>query len=468
MELKRPFTNDDWLNTPKPVKEYIISLEQTVIRLVETVEKLEGRVAKLESQLNKNSQNSSKPPSSDPPFNKPKPTSKKKKKNKRKKGGQKGHKGHQQKLMAPTDSYNIMPDTCKCGCSNFIKNSLKPFYTHQLIELPKIKMDVSHYILHKGKCRQCGKTVKSKLPKQHQAGYGPRLSALVAELSGSHGSSRETVQSFCQSVLDFHISTGAIQKIIDRASEALTPVYNCIGKVPRSAPVNYIDESSWFQCGQLQWLWTMTNDIVSYFKIHPNRSKSAFEALIKDWKGIIVSDNYGTYRKWIHGRQSCLAHYIRKAKGLSESKDESIQRFGKSIHKDLQLLCHYAKKPPSEKQWIDFYSRFLMQLMLFEDADDEAGGLARSLGREIDNLWTFLEEQGVEPTNNRAERALRFGVLWRKRSKGTQSEKGNRWVERILSFKQTCRQRLIVTFPLLRDIIENYFKEQDPDLSWIG
>ncbi len=94
--------------------------------------------------------------------------------------------------------------------------------------------------------------------------------------------------------------------------------------------------------------------------------------------------------------------------------------------------------------------------------------LRSSLGREMDNLWTFLEEQGVEPTNNRAERALRFGVLWRKRSKGTQSEKGNRWVERILSFKQTCRQRLIVTFPLLIDIIENYFKEQDPDLSWIG
>ena len=75
MELKRPFTNEDWLNTPKPVREYIISLEQTVIRLLETVEKLEGRVAKLESQLNKNSQNSSKPPSSDPPFNKPKPAS---------------------------------------------------------------------------------------------------------------------------------------------------------------------------------------------------------------------------------------------------------------------------------------------------------------------------------------------------------------------------------------------------------
>ena len=64
--------------------------------------------------------------------------------------------------------------------------------------------------------------------------------------------------------------------------------------------------------------------------------------------------------------------------------------------------------------------------MLHEEADDEAGALARSLGREIDSLWTFLEEDGIEPTNNRAERALRFGVLWRKRSKGTQSDKGKK------------------------------------------
>lgn len=188
--------------------------------------------------------------------------------------------------------------------------------------------------------------------------------------------------------------------------------------------------------------------------IHPHRSKEAFLELIDDCKGILVSDNYGVYRKWVNFRQSCLAHYIRQAKGLSERKDESIQQFGKSILSELRLLCHWAKAPPNDKQWTDFYSRLIMLLFLYENADDDAGKLARLLFQEMDSLWVFLEENGIEPTNNRAERALRFGVLWRKRSKGTQSDKGDRWVERILSVKQTCRMRSIPLFPVLVNTID--------------
>ncbi len=474
MELKRPFSEQDWQATPIPVREYLVSLENAVIKLADTVSKFEKRIDKLESQLNKNSKNSSKPPSSDPPFKKkpkaqeesPK-SNKKKQKKKRKKGGQKGHKGHQQEMLKPTKEVTIEPELCSCGCNDFKKKSLKSFYTHQHIELPKIKMYVLHFTLQQGKCADCGKTVKAKVPKKYQSGYGPRLSACIAELSGSHGASRETVQDFCRSVLDFHISTGAIQNVIDRASAALKPLYDEIGRAARLSPVNYIDETSWFQTAKLQWLWTMTNENIAFFKIHNNRSKEAFEALIEDWKGVLVSDDYGTYKKWEHGHQTCLSHLIRKATGLSESKDESIKCFGRDIKKELQLLTHFAKKPPTSKQWTNFYSRLLLQLMLFENAEDESGTFARSLARHMENLWTFLDRQGVEPTNNRAERALRFGVLWRKRSKGTQSEKGNRWVERMLSFKQTCRIKNIATFPRLVDLINNYFKDQKSDLSWV-
>jgi len=467
MELKRPFSDKDWEATPVPVREYIVFLEQTVIRLAETVEKLEKRIIKLESQFNKNSQNSNKPPSSDLPFKKAGKLQQKKKENKRQRGGQNGHAGYRQELLTPTDTHKIMPGKCKCGCSKIKKESLRPYYTHQVIELPEVIMEIIHYILLEGKCAHCGKTVKAGVPGRNQSGYGPRLSAMIAELSGSHGASRETVQDFCKSVLGFHISTGAIQSVVDRSSDALEPVYNHIGNVARSITVNYIDETSWRRSGRLNWLWTMANEAVAFFKVHKNRSKEAFESLIEDWKGILVSDGYGTYKKWIYGRQACLAHYIRKAKGLSESNDESIRQFGESIKKELQLLCHFAHEPPGRKKWENFYSRFILLLILYEGADDEAGDLARGLGREMDSLWTFLEEDGVEPTNNRAERALRFGVLWRKRSKGTQSDKGNRWVERILTFKQTCRIKGIATFPLLVDIIGNYFKEQNPDLSWI-
>jgi transposase len=105
--------------------------------------------------------------------------------------------------------------------------------------------------------------------------------------------------------------------------------------------------------------------------------------------------------------------------------------------------------------------------MLHEGGDDPAGALARSIAKQLESLWVFLDENGVEPTNNRSERALRFAVLWRKRSHGTQSDKGNRWVERILSLKQTCRMRALPVFPILVHAIDAYFKDQRPGLGWI-
>lgn len=465
MEIKRPFSPLEWHLLPENVRIYISTLEQNISTLSDTVQLLEKRIEKLEKRLNKNSQNSNKPPSSDGPFNKqPK---KKAEKKKRKKGAQKGHKGNRQQLLKPTRIDKIVPKQCSCGNCDFNGSRFTSYYTHQVIELPKIQMDVTHYILQQGKCRQCGQTVKATVADKLQSGYGPRFSALIAELSGTEGMSRQAVKRFCNSVLDVPISVGGIQKVLDRASEAIKPIYDRIGWIARTSGVNGIDETSWFENGKLKWLWTMVNKNVCFFLLHPNRSQKAFETLIEDWSGILVSDDYGVYKNWINHRQLCLAHLIRRAKALSERKDQSVKRFGKQLTAELKLLCRFAHAPPSEKQWTDFYSRLLLLLMLFEGADDEAGKLARRVLGELDSLWTFLCESDVEPTNNAAERALRFGVLWRKRSYGTQSEKGNRWVERILSVRQTCRQRACSTYPILVNAISSYFKHQRPNLAWL-
>jgi hypothetical protein len=227
-------------------------------------------------------------------------------------------------------------------------------------------MDVLHFELQKCQCSCCGKTVKAKIPHEYETGYGPRLSAFIAERSVIPGDSRESVQSFCASVLNFPISIGAIQRVVDRSSS------------------------------------------------------------------------------------------------------EHINQFGHAVLKELRLLCHWAKSPPSDNQWTAFYTRFIQLITDHEKSKDDAGKLSRALIREMITLWVFLEEQGVEPTNNRAERALRAGVLWRKRSKGTQSDKGDRWVERILSLKQTCRMRSIPTFNILVEAIDSFFKEREPDLTWLG
>ncbi len=464
MELKRPFTEKDWDATPKPVREYIIQLEDIVIKLYNETKDLKKRVSDLENRLNQNSQNSSKPPSSDPPYKKP---SKKRAKGNLSRGGQKGHKGYQQELLKPTSENILGPKTCSCGCSSFDPKSIMPFHTHQVIELPEIEMDVLHFILNQGTCTKCGKVVKGQLPRERQTGYGPRLSALIAEVSGVQGNSRETVRTFCQSVLGFSISSGAIQKVIDRASEALSPAYDKLGEITRNSEANYIDETSWFQNGSLNWLWVMVNRIAAYFMIHKNRSKEAFLALIQNWEGILISDNYSTYQKWANLRQTCLAHLIRKAKGLAERKDPAVSQFGKQITMDLQLLCHWAKEVPDGQEWRHFYKRFTDLIFHHQTSEGEVGTLARSLIRQIESLWLFLDIEGIEPTNNIAERALRYGVLWKKRSKGTQSSKGNRWVERILSFKQTCSIRSLDSFPILVKLMDSYFKEQEPDLSWI-
>ena len=468
MDAKRPFSKFEWLTLPEPIRDYISSLEKVAHDYKEHIELLKKRIEKLEAKTNTNSNNSNKPPSSDGPFKKPKKEAKKEaKKKKRKRGGQKGHKGHQQKMLEPTEVINVMPHQCNCGSRAFDLNRKELFYTHQHIELPEIPMEITHYHLHGAPCKKCGKMINAVLPQDRQTGYGPRFSALVAELTGIHGASRQTVQDFCQSVLGVPISTGAIQKIIDRSSKAIKPAYEKIGDIARKSSVNYIDETSWLESGVLKWLWTMVNHTVAFFMVHPHRSKAAFDALIDDWRGILVSDNYGVYVNWINKRQTCLAHYIRKAEALCQRSDESVSRFGEEIRKMLQLLCHFAKDPPSDRKWTNFYSQLILLLILFENADDEAGKLARSLSDEMDSLWVFLDEHGVEPTNNRAERSLRFGVIWRKRSFGTRSDKGNRWVERILSVKHTCRQKSLPTFPILVDALSAYFKEQKHQLAWL-
>ena len=144
----------------------------------------------------------------------------------------------------------------------------------------------------------------------------------------------------------------------------------------------------------------MTSSAAALFMIHAERSKAAFLLLIKDWAGILVSDGYGVYRKWAGLRQTCLAHLIRKAEGLSEQKDVKIARWGTWALKELRLLCHMAHAPPTKGEWSAFYARFIRLITMYEDKQGDAGKLARRLRRELTHLWLFLQEEGVAPTNN--------------------------------------------------------------------
>jgi transposase len=450
-----PLDAASWEQTP-------LVARQLILQLLAVIQQQEGRIAALEARLSQHSRTSDRPPSSDPPFA-TRPSSST---TKRSPGAKPGHPGHRQVLLAPTEVIEVMPDVCVCGQKEFPE--ARAYYTHQVLELPAIQMAVTHVVLHETQCSRCGRLLKAKLPAEYRYGYGPRLTALIGELSGPQRDSRSAVQEFCTSVLGVPISRGAIQRAVDRVSEAIRPHYEAIAEQARSTKVNYIDETAWYQHGVVAWLWVMVNTTVALFTVQSSRSRAAFEALIERWAGILVSDGYGVYQHWMHQRQTCLAHLIRRARGLSERKEPEVAWFGWRVMAELQRLVHWAQAPPTSGQVQTWYARMVHLIARYRHRRDEAGTFARTLEREMGALWTFVVEEGVEPTNNRAERALRFAVLWRKLMQGTYNEKGDRWVERILSVRETCRLRGRPTFPVLVEAVTCTFNGQHPDVSWIS
>jgi transposase len=452
-----PFSPQDWAQTPPAVQAYLRTMH-------EALGQLQARVDVLEARLRQNSTTSSQPPSSDSPYKKPRQRSTAT--TPRKAGGKPGHPGHRPMLLPATTVQELRPERCACGNTTFALTT--PYHTHQVIELPPIAMDVTHLVLHQGCCTVCGTWSKAPLPPEHTTGYGPRFSALIGELAGAYGNGRRMVQTFCASVLQVPLSLGAIQKVLDRVAHAIAPHYQAIATQVRHAAVNYIDETPWFLTHTLQWLWVMASETAALYMIHPHRSKEAFAALIDDWAGILVSDGYGVYRHWVQARQTCLAHLIRTARSLAARDHPEVAACGTWALAELQRLCHMATAPPTGGEWRAWYARLCKFIDQYHDHPDDAGRFARRLLREMDSLWVFLAQHGVDPTNNRAERALRFGVLWRKRSLGTASEKGNHWVERLLSLKETCRLHARSTYQVLVDAVTSLFTNQQPDLTWIA
>ena len=353
-----PFPRSDWEQVPPSVQAFIVSLVQ--------------RIEVLEAKLSENSQNTSRPPSSDSPYRKPRTQTKAAQKKKR--GARKGHKGARQVLLDPTEVVDVQPGGCGCGCTDVF--DAQPYHTHQHIELPEIQPDITHFRFLQGRCGRCGKRVKARighLPAHQHVGYGPRLSALVGLLGGTVGVSRRDTQLVLHSVLGVSASLGAIQKMIDRASQAIEPHYEAIGACVRRAPVNHVDETSWRCQGKLQWLWVLANHSAAVFLVHANRSKNAFVSLIGAWKGILVSDDYGCYRDWVNLHQTCLAHLIRKARKLSEAGDPAVARFGLQAKTELQLMCHWGKDPPGVPEWNAHYMRVVKLLFAHNERSDEAG-----------------------------------------------------------------------------------------------
>jgi transposase len=311
---------------------------------------------------------------------------------------------------------------------------------------------VTEYQLHTLTCGKCGSSTRATLPEGVTEGcFGPRVQATIALMTGVLRVSRRSVQSFLADSFGLQMSLGAISKQESIASMALiAPVSEALEYV-RNADIVHADETSWRERGRRSWLWTAVAGLVIAFLIRPSRGRVvALELLGPRESGVTVSDRYGAY-SWIEAehRQLCWAHLIRDFRRIEEcgSKAAHIGKRLLECSDELFAAWHRVRDGtlPHEKlaSAIDGIPERVRKWLRkgAECKGSGIDGLCRGILREEPSMWTFVKRPGVEPTNNDAERAIRPAVLLRKCSQGTQSFRGNLFVERLQTVSATLRRQ---------------------------
>lgn len=413
---------------------------------------LESENAELRAQLRQNSRNSSKPPSSDPPETpgkKLEPTG-------RKPGGQPGHKGTKRELVAPekVDQFVFVsaPETCGGCAGSLVREEGRIGRSHQVVELPRVVPHVTQYDLGTGYCACCNAWTTAALPEGVPQGmFGPRLTAFVALCTGKYRLSKRVAQELLADVLGVEVALGSISKMEQTVSASVAaPVEDARAHV-QSQPAVHQDETGWWQRHSRAWLWVATTASVAVFLIVKSRGKAvARQMLGEDFSGTLISDRWCAYN-WVDSlrRQVCWAHLKREFEGFVERGGEPA-RIGEHLLAEMAVMFewwHQARDGTIKGATFLRKMRPLMQEVerLLHEAsvcpNARVAGTSREILKLADSLWTFVYVDGVEPTNNLAERDLRHAVIWRKTSFGTHSENGSRFVERILTVVTTLRKQ---------------------------
>lgn len=424
----------------------ISQLETLLERALTKIAEQDARIASLERQLSQNSQNSSKPPSSDAPGSRgaSAPSG-------RKPGGQPGHKGHKRAVL-PAERIDerkvLKPKRCR-RCHVPLSGEDASPLLHQVVEIPVVRAHVTQYELHRLTCA-CGTRTCAALPEGVSASnFGPQLTALVAVLMGRFRMAKREVRSFLQEVTDVQLSVGSVVGMQQTASDALAEAYAEAVELAHDAPVQHADETGWREMNLAAWLWTVATVRATVFRIANSRSSDAARAVLSTRPGVItVTDRFSGYAYLDDDhRQLCWAHLLRDFRGLSEQRGMAGVVGGALVAHADELFQLWHRVRDKEISPNTFRRRLAnvkhhVQVMLRIGsvfAEKRAAGLCRRLLKQWPALWRFEELEGVEPTNNLAERALRPAVLWRKGCFGTRSAHGSRFAERMLTVIATLR-----------------------------
>ena len=444
---KAPLPPELWDTLPKGVQELVLAMQARI-------EQLEVQVQELEARLGQNSQNSSRPPSADPPgFQRPRqdrgPSG-------RQRGGQPGHPGRHriQYPEAQVDEVvELHPSQCDhCGAALGGMAAEEKEWRHQVVELPEVRPRVTEYRLHSCRCPGCGKRAQPPWPDGvPRQGRGPRLQATAALLTGRYRLSRREAQQLLGDLYQVEFSLGSWSELEGTTVQALTPVVAEVAQQVQQSGVVNLDETGWREANRKGWLWTGVAPQVSLFRVEASRSGAVVEELLGEkFSGVAGTDRYGAYHRIPRPQRAlCLAHVKRNFQALVDRGGEGA-RVGRWGLKELGwvfALWHrfrdgFIDRPGLQAGLRPIKARFakLLEYGLWGE-DHQAETLCWQLKKHWDALWTFARVEGVEPTNNAAERALRPAVLWRKGSFGTQSQRGSRFAEEMLTVAASCRQQ---------------------------
>jgi transposase len=436
---------------------------QAIIRI------LLAKIAELEARLKQTPQNSSRPPSTQHPHAKP---ALPRNRIGRKRGGQPGHAKHERALIPAEECQQIVPlrpQACR-RCGQPLAGSDPQPLRHQVWDIPEIKPLVAEYQRHRLTCPCCGETTCAPLPAgvpYSQA--GPRLVALTALLMGCFKQSKRRVALFLEQVLQQPCSPGWVVKLQNQATAALTPAYEELAAQLPTEPVLGIDESPTKQAQVKSWLWTFVAGRYTLFALRTTRAATILQELLTDgFDGVVNCDRAKMY--WNVGRpQWCWAHLKRDFQALIDHPDHQVKRLGHDLMRPTKkLFRHWSRCRDGTITRVGF-ERLMKPIreeidgLLLRGAfsrNPKLVGMCRPLYDHRDWLWTFLDVEGIEPTNNVSERALRPAVIWRKLSFGTQSAGGSRFVETILTVVETCHRQSRNSFEYLTAAMQAHFAGQ--------
>jgi transposase len=409
--------------------------------------KLLTELKELKVKLGLNSTNSSLPPSTDRPHVKrapPRPPSGKKK------GAQPGRARTPRSRLTPTRIVDLHADACR-GCGHALRGDDPNPLVHQVIEIPPPPPpDVTEYRQHRRTCPGCGRVTCPPLPTHAQSGFGPRVQAIAAMLTGGSRLGKRAVAALIGDLFGVPISTGAVCKLQHRTADALAPIVAQARNYVIGRPAN-VDETTWTENRHSGYVWVAVTKPVTAFLISETRERVTLQDLIPGEPGTLTTDRLNIYYH-LKDHQLCWAHLRRDFQALIDRQDEGSPIGTELLAAADRMLAAWKQVRTGAMTREAFRSGPLVaaqtafQSLTARWVECPRGKKsARSvlyelsqLGRE---LWRFAEVDGVEPTNNAAERALRHGVFWRKLSFGTDSAKGSRFVEGILTVVESCRQQ---------------------------